>query len=235
LGEQVRSSVELEAHARAVAGLLGRRLAQCRRVFLAGADFLHRPIAESGACLEAVARVLPLAPASDRPRKPSERPVDEVELKGIDVALDTPCPPLPDRDGWALLRDRGLGRVTLTVASGDPEVRLGHGQAWTDAELAAFTADRGPTPLNVLLLVGAGGRARADAHVAASARLLNSLALAKGDIVYLVEAADLGAVPGEPLSEPALEAQRAALKGELAPLGERGVKVLGYSREKEWN
>jgi hypothetical protein len=209
-GEAVRSPEELEAHARAVVSLLGRRLAQCRRVFLAGTDFLHRPVDEAAACLEAVTRVLPLAPPSDRPRKPSERPVDAVELKGIDVALDDLSPPLPDRDGWALLRDRGLDRVTLTVASGDPDNRL-----------AAFVADRGPIPLNLLLLVDA------EAHVAARARLLGSLALAKGDVVYLVAADDVGDPPGA--AEP--DSHRAAWKDALAPLGERGVKVLLYSRD----
>jgi hypothetical protein len=222
VGKTVRSPEELEAHARSVASFLGRRLAQCRRVFLAGTDFLHRPVADAAACLDAVARVLPIGPAADRPRKPSERPVDEVQLKGIDAALDRLDSPLPDRDGWALLRERGLARITLLVPP-----------AASPDSLATFAADRAAAglPLNLLLPLG-GGK---EPEAAARAREVASLPLAKGDIVYLVDAADVGLAPAEALDADALDALRTATKSALAPLADRGVKVLSYSREKEWN
>lgn len=232
-----RTPGELADHARAVAKLLGRRLAQCRRIFLSGAGFPHRPIAEIVAAMDAINQVMPIGPAADHPRKPSDRPVDEVELKGIDILLDDLAPPLPDREGWARLQTHGLGRISLLIESADPAIRTRFGRCWNNEALQQFARDRAKAgiPLSLILLVGAAGD-NSSRHVNQSAQLLASLEWNRGDVIYLVVASDLGISPDAPLGAATLDAERDSLKRQLAPLlNEKSVKVLTYSRNKEWN
>jgi hypothetical protein len=229
-----RTPDEMADHARSVVSLLGRRLAQCRRIFLAGNDFLRRPLAEATAILDTVADVLPLGPTVLGPRKPSERPVDEIALKGIDVMLDDLAPPLPDRDGWAALRERGLGRVTLLVESLRPDVRARFGRTWTNADLQSRMSERvdAEIPLSLVLLVGAEGYDSARATLADDADALAALPWRRGDIVYLVDVHDVH----ENLDDVPDPSAREAGRTLIAPrLTDRGVKVLPYSRDKEWN
>src|SRR6185437_4507401 len=81
-----RTAEEFAAHARAVRRLYGRRLAQCRRAFLAGSDALRQPAETVAAILETIAATFPIDPDPAR-RAARSAPVDDVCLEGIDTFL----------------------------------------------------------------------------------------------------------------------------------------------------
>ena len=57
-----RSTAEFAQHTKDVARLWGRRLLQCRIVFLAGADVLHQPVEDVAAYLRAIGSTFPIEP-----------------------------------------------------------------------------------------------------------------------------------------------------------------------------
>jgi hypothetical protein len=235
----VRSAAEFEEHAQTVARLLGRRIAQNRSVFLAGSDVLRQPFDVLTAYLEVAARVFPVD-RSARLQRRSDLSDEAVSLRGIDAFLDDYRTGLPDRAGWTTLRSLQLGRVNLGVESGDPLVRQQYGKTWGNEELINVVADlkAAEIELGLILLVGAGGAEMSDAHVASTLGLVNSLDLGRGDLVYLVDANDVGALPPgrNALDESRLLQQQAILKQGLEPVRTaRGAKVALYRLEKEWN
>jgi hypothetical protein len=240
----VRSIPEFEEHARAVAALLGRRILQCRTLFLAGADLLRRPAADVEAFFRAAARSFPLAPGHAH-RPPGDRPEDAARLDGIHTFLDDFSPPLPDRDAWRRLRDLGLTRVALGIESGDPGIRALYGTRWEDGALRATVSavKEAGIAASLLVLVGAGGDENRDRHEAATVALASSLPLGKGDFVYLLDAGEVGGEPSReslraqgltPVSEASRLDQQCQLKERLVPLRiSTGAKVLPYSLEKQ--
>lgn len=239
-----RSVAEFESHARAVAALLGRRAAQARGLVLAGGDLLRRPADEVAPYFEVAAALFPIAGPDRRPRL-SERPDDEPLLDGLYAFLDDLAPPRPDRDGFARLRDWHLRRVDLGVESGDPEVRALYGKTWADADLRETVADLKAAGIaaSVVLLVGAGGAENADRHALASSRLIESLPLDRGDLVYLLDALEGGGEAGRdllrhhgltPLVGEAVARAAGDLRERLAAVAKgRGFKVVPYSLQKQ--
>jgi hypothetical protein len=227
-----------QAHARAVAALLGRRVAQCRNIFLAGPDVLRRPDSDVAAYLEAVSKVFPLEPRSGL-RRPGTDTNAPPGLDGVHAFLDRFEPPRPDRNALARWRALGLNRVTLGVESGDPEVRALYGKTWSDDDLTATVSDLKAAGLGVgvIALVGAGGVEHAATHVGATAALVNALDLGPGDLVSLVDASELpgpGPSTFTPLDGPAAAAQLDDLRARLDPVrSSRRAKVAPYSPEKQ--
>ena len=235
----VRTPEEFDRHCADVLDLLGRRIAQCRNAFLAGADVLHRPLSDILAYFDAIARHVPIIPGG---RWSKDVPPDAPRLGAIDLFADDFRRGLPGRSALSALRERHLGRITLGVESGDAAVLYSCGKSPNAEGLIAFISDAKSVgvPLGVVLLVGAGGIEGYARHLAQTSLLLNSLPLGRGDLIYLVDASSIGdpTLSGRcrPLDPAALAAQEAAFKHRLAPLREdRGVKVVSYLREKEWN
>jgi hypothetical protein len=90
---------------------------------------------------------------------------------------------------------------------------------------------------SVLTLVGAGGAEYAASHISDTAALINSLDLAPGDFVFLLDENELRD-PGElpqlsPLNAEAWKQEQAKLKQTLASLKDRKIKVLPYTMEKQ--
>ena len=222
----VRSRAEFEAHVRDVAGLLGRRSAQGRGAYLAGADLLRLPAGDVLAYLEAVAEGL----------RDEEGPaVDDVH-----AFLDDFQEPILDLADLRAARERRLTRIAIGIESGAPEVRRAYGKDWCDADLQAFVADAKAAgiELSVMTLVGAGGRARRSEHLERTRRLIESLLLTRGDLVFLMderELSDPASAPrdGEPLDEEGWREQLERLRQGLSGLRERGVKVVPYSMVKQ--
>lgn len=241
----VRSPAEFAEHARVVAGLLGRRVVQCRGIFLAGADLLRLSCEEVAGFLEEMARVFPIDPETAR-RRPRDLPDDAPALDGVSAFLDQFDPGgAPGVDDWRRLRAGHLARVTLGVESGAAEVRALYGKTWPDEALRATVSGLKAAGIEVSLvaLAGAGGSEHAERHVAATADLVNSLALGPGDLVYLIDADEVG---GEAARDRLRRAgltpaegrhraeQQARLKERLAPLrSHRGAKVVSYSLDKQ--
>lgn len=219
-----------ERHLGDVAALWGRRLLQARLLYLAGPLVLKQPHRVVEEWLEATARIFPMGPAAD-----DESP----RFNGVHAFLCDFATPRPDQAAWTRYHELGLSRVSLDVVSGDPAVRSNHGRTWADHELIQTIAGLKGAGLgaSVLLLVGAAGRAHAEAHRQGTVRLLESLALGKGDIVFLLDERELPRLdnPPDPIAgDEWLELQQ-SLKDALAPLKKRGVKVVPYTMEKQWS
>jgi hypothetical protein len=240
----VRSAAEFAEHAATVAALLGRRVVQSRRVFLAGSDVAHQSSEAILSYLKITSEHFPIGPTTAR-RSRRDLPDDVPCLDGIDVFLDQFAPPLPDCDAWRAYRAMHLGRVNLGVESGARKVRALYGKAWDNAALRAVVADLKAAALEIglLLIVGAGGVEHAEHHLSATAELAQSLELGGGDLVYLLDADEVGGAIAQerlraqgltPLTRAVHRDHQARLKAALAPLRSRGVKVVPYSLEKQW-
>jgi hypothetical protein len=240
----IRSTAEFEDHAQAVSKLLGRRILQCRGVYLGGSDVLRQPEETVASYLETTARVFPLE-AGDGPSRLSEKDDESSRLTGVDAFLDDFRPPLPDRRAWTRFRELRLRRVVLGIESGDREIRHLYGKRWEDDAFRTTVEDLKSAGLEVgiVVLVGAGGRENEAKHVAATARLLNDSALDAGDLVYLLAANEVGGEVARQkleeqgvsaLAEAASPAQQQSLLDGLSPLRtRRKVKVVPYSLTKQ--
>jgi hypothetical protein len=215
----VRSPEEFEEHVRRVFRLLGRRVEQCRDVFLAGSDVLRQPP-------DAVSAYLERVPAAG----------------AIQAFLEDFRAPRPDRATWQRWSELNLRRITLGVESGDPGIRGLYGKVWQDEDLQTLVADLRASELiiGLIVLVGAGGAEHAGRHVEATADLIQSLDLGPGGFAALVDAHELcdleqgPALGVTPLSLQARLDQLATLRERLGSRRTgRKVKVVPYSLEKQ--
>lgn len=241
----VRSPAEFEEHVTTVGALLGRRIVQCRSVHVGGSDLLHRPQSDVESYLRAIARIFPIDPSGKRGRL-SEQPEDMPRIQEIIAFLDDFRPPLPGREGLRLFQGLHLRRVVLGVESGDEQVRRLYRKTWAVDQLQAAVNDMRAAEIQVsiALLVGAGGLENSENHRVQTAHLINSLDLGPGDLVYLIDEAEVAGDQGRrhllehglsPLNGPALDEQRTALRHSLAPVRtERRAKVVPYSLSKLW-
>jgi hypothetical protein len=250
-----RSPDEFMVHAQEVAKLWGRRLSQARTLFVAGADLLRWPAAELHAYLAKLTKVFPIEtnPVSPSPRLRGEgrgeaspdhnqKPLADGTFPyfdGAHIFLDDFASRRPDRDDWKQFAAAGLKRASIGIASGDPAIRALYHQHWTDEELRGAFADLKSAGIgaSVLTLVGAGGADHAASHVKGTAALINSLDLAPGDFVFLLDENELRG-RGELqqltlLHGDAWELEQAKLKQALAGLKDRKIKVLPYTMEKQ--
>jgi Radical SAM superfamily len=237
IGSFARTARQFEEHVRSVSTLLGRRVEQCKTVFLGGPDVLLQPSSQIAAYLEIAARRLPVTTHPER-RHPDPSGATAHTLDGIHAFLDTFGHTLD----WPALRTRGLVRVSLGIESGDPLVRTLYGKTWTNDALRATVSALTAAGIGVspIVWLGAGGSENASNHLAATSALISTLELGPGDVVALVDAEELqnlGASPPTsafPLPAPELDAQRDALKTALAAArAERKFKVVPYSFEKQ--
>lgn len=238
----VRSVAEFASHARAVAGLLGRRVDQCKAVFLGGGDVLRRPVDAVAAYLEMTARIFPIDPVAERPH-PERLDDPPHRLSGVHAFLDQFAPPLPGPGDWRRLHALGLVRVSLGVESGDPSVRRLYGKTWEDESLRSTVSELKGAGVGVslIVLVGAGGSENAGRGLDATADLVNSLELGPGDLVSLLDAREFHDSQARaetsvltPLTGEAWAAQLDELRARLAPVRTlRKAKVVPYSLEKQ--
>ena len=188
---RAKDAAELRAHVRALQGYFGASLALRRSVFLGDANAL---------CL-AEERLLPLLE------------VVAAELPGAPLFSFVDAWTGARKTGaeWRACARLGLRRVYVGLETGDPALLswLGKPGSREDAvDLVLSLRDAG-VAAGVIVLVGAGGRRFADAHVAATARALTLMRLGPDDLVYFSEL----------LEEPGLEyGLRAADEADLHPL-----------------
>ena len=232
-----RTPEQFDEHVRAVAALLGRRVEQCKTVFLGGPEVLLQPSSTIADYLEIAARHLPIATNPER-RHPDPSGDTPHTLDGIHAFLDQ-FGPAPD---WQALRARGLVRVSVGIESGDLDVRALYGKSWTDEALRATVSAMKSAGICVspIVFLGAGGREHESTHIASTSSLISSLELGPGDLVALVDAKEVHAsgtpepIGITPLVGPDFDAQRDALKAALAVVrAERKFKVAPYSFEKQ--
>ena len=236
-----RSIAEFAQHTKDVAALWGRRLLQSRTLFLAGSDVLRQPVEKLADILGAIGETFPIEPRAHGTMANRADEEERPRFDGVHAFLDDFALPRPDRAGWRELAARGLVRISLGVESGDPEVRRNYQKHWADDELRATVADSKAAGIgvSVITLVGAGGVERAERHVERTVGLIESLDLAAGDFVFLLDEKEIGGPESVDegmisLRGQAWSAQQSRLKDALAPLKKRGVKVLPYTMEKQW-
>ena len=246
-----RTPDEFRQHARDVAALWGRRLLQSRTLFLGGSDVLHLPTGELISCVKALANVFPIeSPSprlrgagrdvghSDHGRTPSPSDVSP-SFEGIHVFLDDFVPGHPDPSAWKEIASLGVKRVSLGIASGDPDVRSLYQERWSNQALCDTFAD-----LKSAGLAQVCSRSSAPAvpntpvrHIKQTAALITSLDLAPGDFVFLLDENELRAPDSLPALKPlqgeAWQHEQTALKDALAILKDRKIKVLPYTMEKQ--
>ena len=241
---RIRSPLEFVQHVEDVSALLGRRVEQCKAVFLGGSDVLRLPVGEIISSLETVLRIFRVEP-SVRRRHPDPSGETPFRLDGIHTFLDDFGKPMPDPIDWERFRSLGLIRVSLGIESGSNDVRQFYGKSWSNAALlewakAVKNAGIGISPI---VLVGAGGRENTDAHETATAELINSLPLGPGDVVSLIDAAEIRtsrtlngpeSLGFTPLDASSCDAQRDELKSRFEPVRSgRKAKVVFYSLDKQ--
>ncbi len=235
-----RSAQEFADHVASVASLWGRRLLQSRVVFLGGADVLHQPVETILAYLTAIGRTFPVEPGR-RLAAPSRADDEAPRFDGVHAFVEDFARQMPDRAGWSELAAHGLVRVSIGVESGAPAVRSNYRKNWENDAIRTTVADLKSAGLgvSVLTIVGAGGLEQAETHVERTTRLIESLELASGDFVFLLDENELdesnaGAAAATLLPRSTWLKQQAQLKEALAPLKKRAIKVLPYTLEKQW-
>ncbi|GIW87173.1 MAG: radical SAM protein [Isosphaeraceae bacterium] len=231
-------------HARTVAAFLGRRIAQARGIVLADGNALRQPLERILTWLEIASSIFPIHHALRRPALAARSETDPL-LDGVYAFLDSPGQPLPEAD-YLRLAQAGLRHLDLGVISGSAAVRARHGAHWSDDDLAEQLRRLHAAGLTVGLIAvaGAGGAELAETHLAETTALLERLPLVAGDIVYLIDLAELAspetiqdrfeAAGITPLPDPPRSAQLTALREALQPLrGDRKIKVIPYTLDKQ--
>jgi hypothetical protein len=211
-------------------------------VFLSGSEVLRRPPEEIIAYLDVIGTTFAISPIVGRGADHRTEPDEAVPwIEGIHAFLDDFAPPSPDPIAWREFASRGLVRISVGVESGAAEVRAVYQKRWENDQLRAVVSDLKAAGLGVglLTLVGAGGIERAESHVTETTQLIDSLALTRGDFVFLLDENEIRDPLITPeglaiLEGPAWDEQQNRLKEGLAPLRKRGVKVLPYTMEKQW-
>jgi hypothetical protein len=191
--------------------------------------------------LRAIGSTFPIEQRREGSKTARAEVTEKPRFEGVHAFLDNFALPRPDRAGWDELAKGGLVRISLGVESGDANVRGSYHKYWDDEELRTAVADCKPAGLGVslLTLVGAGGVERADAHVERTVRLIETLKLGPGDFVFLLDENEISHPDGSPegfttLRGSAWSKQLTTIKDNLVDLKKRGIKVLPYSMEKQW-
>ena len=235
-----RSPDEFREHCRKVMRLLGRRILQCRQVFLGGSDALRRPIASVRADLKIACEILPIVDQRPRLRAKDVDVLSEIpSVEGIHAFLHEFESPVMSEEESTELKRRHLKRVILGIESGSEQVRSQYGRVWTENDLYRWLASC-RMDVGVVVVVGAGGVEGAEDHIKKTIALFENLRLPAKSLVSLVDADDLDSRPAsdrgfEPLDRSHLAQQRTDLKARLATiLAPSQVKVTTYSTDKRW-
>ena len=180
----VRDLDAFASHAQAASHLLGRRTEQFKHLFLGGSDL----VLEASHHLSGYLRVASETFAIGRQAETRPEPTQST-LRGIQCFLDRFDEEIPTLSQWVEWRSLGLSGVTLGIESGDPEIRARFGKRHGNAKLKALVQTLGEAGLKVgvVILLGAGGEAGRESHLAETVSLVSSLSMRPGEIVSMVE------------------------------------------------
>lgn len=192
-GFRILEPAEFDAHLEAVRDFYGRARLGRNGVFLGSASALSLP---DRWLVEVLAKI---------------RAAFGEVARGVAAFEDPDHAPRRAADDYAALRAAGLRAVTVGLETGWPALREELGKRRElDRVLAAVAAEKeAGLTCGVTVLVGAGGRAAAADHRAATADAVAAMALDKRDMVYLSPLAE--GLPG-----PELAAEYARFREALA-------------------
>lgn len=189
----IKSPAEFRAHALAVRELLGEGLSLRRSIFLGDANALVIPMP----------RLLPLFEVVHE--------IYDVEaLGGIYAFLDAFSGEKKSPQDYAALHAWGLRRVYIGLESGHADLLAFLKKPGTpqDAIQTVRALKSAGVAVGVIVLLGAGGKQYAKAHVRDTVEVLNAMPLGKGDILYLSEL----------ITSPEMAYAQDALRAGLEPL-----------------
>jgi radical SAM superfamily enzyme YgiQ (UPF0313 family) len=194
---QKKSTGQFRQHLADVIGYHGTALRSRRSIFLGEANALTLPQPDLLEVFQLLREQFEL-PAPDTPQPPASWWMgSERRFDGISSFQDVFAGLHRTAADYAQLRALGLRRVYIGMESGDDGLlKWLRKPASAGAISAAVTAlKEAGVAVGVIVLVGAGGRPFAEAHVRESARVLNELPLGRGDYIYF---SPLETQPGGP-------------------------------------
>ncbi len=218
---EVKSAGELNAWLGQLQLFFGPALGMRKGVFLGDGSCLAIPAGRLQSLLEIVSSAL---------RGTS------VLAKGMFSFADTRAVMHKSTDQLAALANAGLKRVYLGLETGSPELLsfLNKPGSRDDQVESVKRLKEAGVQVGVIFMTGIGGHRFADEHVAKTVDLVESLALAQGDLVYLSR---LYPIPGTPYADEVLQGRMDLLSDqELADqftqirsrIAREGVKVAPY-------
>ncbi len=222
---RLRSTPCFHDHAHSVKDLLGRRLAQCRTIYLAGPDAAIQPLDVLLGWVSTARQVLPWSNPADRPGRRSTLKVDDTQLDGFHLFLDDFPPSLADVERWRRLKSEGLRQVHVGIASGCPPIREYHQVRWSNESLTRFVTALKRAGLRLslnLLVIAAFDAGEAERHAIETGQLVEILPLERGDVVSLVDVIN----PQASLPPHAIDLTRSLMRPNVAPiLAQRQIKL----------
>ncbi len=167
----VRSVAEFRAHCLAVRDYFGAGLSIRRGIFLADANALTIPQARLVELI-AVAQEVFGTPSAPRP------------LFSFISAFDARR---KQRDDWRALRELGLQRVYIGLETGDDDLLRFVNKPGTAADAGQAVSDLKGAGISVgvIIMVGLGGGAFAEQHIANTVQTVSAMPLDRHDVIYL--------------------------------------------------
>ena len=216
---RIRSTEDFRQHLISVKSFMGAGLSTRRSIFLADANALVIP---QDRLLIQLAQVREFFP----------------ELEQLYSFIDVFTGIRKDRQDFAQLREMGIRRVYLGVESGDAELLelLNKPQLTEDIITLARELKEGGIQLGVILLAGAGGIRFHRQHLEQSLKLIDTLSLGQGDMVYISEFYDTNPEYEAVLKHRGIpipsrqETRRCSNEfgSRLKPLRQKGIKIGVY-------
>ena len=190
---RIRRPDEFRAHAQAVRDFLGAGLSLRRTIFLGDANALVVPMPILLPLMDVVHQVY-----------------DVERLGGIYAFLDGFSGERKSVSDYAALASRGLKRVYIGMESGnDSLLRFLNKPSKADEVVRTVQAMKSAgVAVGIIILLGAGGRQYASAHVADTIAAVNAMPLDMDDIVYFSEL----------VVDEGMEYAKAAFEARLSPL-----------------
>lgn len=177
---RIKTPLELGQHIQAVTGYLGAGMSLRRTIFLGDANALVTPMQ----------RLLPML-------EQVNRELDVERLGGIYAFLDGFSGDKKSRSDYEQLRQHGVRRVYIGMESGNDDLLrfLKKPGSASDAIQAVQTIKSAGIAVGVIFLLGAGGRAFSDRHVADTVQAITRMDLDLDDIIYFSELIESEGMP----------------------------------------
>jgi radical SAM superfamily enzyme YgiQ (UPF0313 family) len=181
-----KTAAQFRQHLDEVISYHGTALRARRSIFLGEANALTLPQPELVEMFQIMREKFEV-PAPDAPQPPASWWMGkERRFDGISSFQDVFVGPDRTASEYAQLRELGLRRVYIGMESGDAGLlkwlrKPASAESITNTVKALKEAG---IAVGVIVLLGAGGRQFAEAHVRESVRVLNELPLSRGDYIY---------------------------------------------------
>lgn len=219
---RIKGPDEFAAHIEAVLAFFGPSIALRRTIFLGDANALVIPFPRLRELFAVLARYVRI---ETRPAPPEGATLPPT-FAGIYSFMDAFHIHRKSPAEWRWLQARGLRRVYIGMESGDDRLLrfLNKPGDAADVVRAVASLKAADIAVSVIILLGAGGEAYFENHVAHTVDALNAMPLGRGDLIYLSDFVELpgseygaqAAAAGiQPLSAARLRAQERLLRAGL--------------------